>query len=260
MGETLPPATAGSPGAETLCLLLRDERLAVFCKPSGLLVHRSCVDRRETRFALQEARNLLGQRVFPVHRLDKPTSGLLLFALNAGDAARLTAAFAAGAVRKRYLGVVRGIMPESGIIDYPLREEQDRRDPYRQEGKEPQTTVTDYRRLAAVELPVAVGRYATARYSLVELGPRTGRRHQLRRHCKHLFHPLIGDVDYGDGRHNRLFRELFSCRRLLLHAAEMTFPHPEDGREIRVTAPPDAQFSGLLQRLGWLEALPPAWR
>jgi tRNA pseudouridine65 synthase len=233
-------------------LLFRDDRIAVFNKPSGLLMHRSFIDRRETRFALQSARNLLGQRVYPVHRLDKPTSGVLLFALNPADAATLTEVFTAGGISKRYLAVVRGTTPLQGEIDHPLLEDQDRCDPYHQEGKEAQSAVTTYRRLASTELPFAVSRYPTSRYSLVEASPLTGRRHQLRRHFKHIFHPLIGDVDYGEGRHNRFFREEFGCRRLLLHAASLTFPHPADNRLLTVTAPLDGVFSGVLQRLGWL--------
>lgn len=238
---------------EELVLLHRDDRIAVFNKPSGLLIHRSYIDRTETRFALQLARDLLGQRVYPVHRLDKPTSGVLLFALSPEDAAVVTASFTAGTVRKRYLAVCRGITPESGVIDYPLVEEQDRHDPYRQEGKAPQAAVTTLRRLASVELPFAVGRYPTSRYSLVEAEPQTGRRHQIRRHFKHIFHPLIGDVNYGEGRHNRFFREEFSCCRLLLHAAELTIPHPADGKPMHFTAPLDDSFRSLLEQLNWNE-------
>lgn len=239
---------------EPLALLYRDDRIAVFNKPAGLLIHRSYIDRAETRFALQMARDLLGQRVYPVHRLDKPTSGVLLFALTPEDAAAVTASFTAGTVRKRYLAVCRGVIPEAGVIDYPLVEEQDRHDPYRQEEKEPQEAVTIYRRLAQVELHFAVGRYPTSRYSLLEAEPQTGRRHQIRRHCKHIFHPLIGDVNYGEGRHNRFFREEFNCSRLLLHAAELTVPHPEDGKMMHFTAPLDASFSGLLEQLDWIGA------
>lgn len=242
-----------------LTLLHRDDRIAVFNKPAGLLVHRSWIDPLETRFALQMARDQLGQRVYPVHRLDKPTSGVLLFALSPEDATNLTAAFIGGQVRKVYLGVCRGITPPDGVIDYPLLEEQDRIDPHRQEGKEPQDAVTTYRRLGSVELPFSVGRYPTSRYSLVEAQPLTGRRHQIRRHFKHIFHPLVGDVNYGEGRHNRFFREEFGCHRLLLHAAELSFPHPADNREMTVAAPLDGTFSGLLHRLGWENAVPAGW-
>lgn len=240
---------------ETLTLLHRDDRVAVFNKPAGLLLHRSYIDRAETRFALQMARDLLGQRVYPVHRLDKPTSGVLLFALSPEDAAILTASFTAGEVRKRYLAVCRGIAPAEGVIDYPLLEDQDRHDPFRQEGKEPQEAVTGYRRLATVELPVAVSRYPSSRYSLVEAEPLTGRRHQIRRHFKHIFHPLIGDVTYGEGRHNRFFREELDCPRLLLHAAELAFPHPTDAQPVRFAAPLDCTFSRVIGSLGWSDLL-----
>ncbi|HZV80887.1 MAG TPA: pseudouridine synthase [Geobacteraceae bacterium] len=244
---------------EPLTLLHRDENIAIFNKPAGLLVHRSWIDRLETRFALQMARDQLGCKVYPVHRLDKPTSGVLLFALSPGDASRLTSSFPEGEVGKRYLAVVRGIVPESGTIDHPLLEEQDRRDPYRQEGKGPQEAVTTYRRLGEVELPFSVGRYPTSRYSLVEAQPLTGRRHQIRRHLKHIFHPLVGDVNYGEGRHNRFFRDEMATSRLLLHAAELTFPHPESGTRVTVTAPLDRAFSALLGRLEWEKAVPAEW-
>lgn len=242
-----------------LTLLHRDEHIAVFNKPAGLLVHRSWIDRHETRFALQLARDLLGQRVYPVHRLDKPTSGVLLFALSPWDSSRLTDSFTSGDVTKRYLAVCRGITPEEGTIDYPLLEEQDRHDLHRQEGKEPQGAITAFRRLGTVELPFSVGRYPTCRYSLVETRPLTGRRHQIRRHFKHIFHPIIGDVNYGEGRHNRFFREELAAPRLLLHAAGLTFPHPFTGREMSITAPLDRVFTGLVHRLGWEGALPTNW-
>jgi len=236
---------------EPLTLIHRDEAIAVFNKPAGLLLHRSFIDRHEKRFALQMARDLLGQRVFPVHRLDRPTSGVLLFALNPEIASILTASFAQSAVTKGYLAIVRGITPAEGTIDHPLLEEQDKHDPYRQEDKEPQSAVTFYRRLAETELPFPVGRYRTSRYSLVEVTPRTGRRHQIRRHFKHIFHPLVGDVNYGEGRHNRFFREEFGCQRLLLHASSLVISHPVNNSQLTFDAPLDSAFSCLLGRLGW---------
>lgn len=242
-----------------IALLHLDEHLVAVAKPAGLLVHRSPIDRHETRFALQEVRDLLRRHVYPVHRLDKPTSGVLLFALSPEAARRLTDSFAAGRVTKRYLAVARGVVPDAGVIDHPLVEEPDRLDgPLVSEGL-PQPALTLYRRLAAAELPVALGRYATSRYSLVLLEPRTGRRHQLRRHLKHLCHPIIGDTTYGEGRHNRLFRERFACGRLLLHAAELALPHPASGQTLTVAAPLDPALVALFDRLGWRNALPPRW-
>jgi len=240
---------------EPLTLIHRDESIAVFNKPAGLLLHRSFIDRHEKRFALQMARDLLGQRVYPVHRLDRPTSGVLLFALNPEIASILTTSFSCGAVTKRYLAVVRGITPEEGTIDHPLLEEQDKHDPYRQEDKEPQSAVTVYRRLEETELPFPVGRYPSSRYSLVEVTPRTGRRHQIRRHFKHIFHPLVGDVNYGEGRHNRFFREEFNCSRLLLHASSLTINHPVYDRPLTFNAPLDSAFSCVIERLCWGRAV-----
>lgn len=231
-----------------------DNHLVAVNKPTGLLVHRSPIDRHETRFALQLVRDQLGMRVFPVHRLDKPTSGVLIFALSPETANRLMCAFADGRVAKRYLAVVRGVMADAGVIDYPLVEEPDQMEQLPAGVvRPPQEAVTRFRRLAQVELPLAVGRYATSRYSLVELEPRTGRRRQLRRHLKHLFHPIIGDTTYGDSRHNRLFREQFDSHRLLLHAAAVTFDHPATGEPLRIKAPLPAEFSRVLQELGWDE-------
>jgi len=242
-------------------ILYLDEQVVVAHKPAGLLVHRSPIDRRETRFALQLVRDLVGRHVFPVHRLDRPTSGLLLFGLTPEAAQALCLAFIEGKVAKTYLAVVRGVVASEGVIDYPLVEEPDRiADPLASVDKGPQPAVTAYRRLAETELPFAVGRHPTTRYSLVDASPRTGRRHQLRRHFKHLFHPIIGDTKYGEGRHNRLFRDEFACHRLLLAAVELTFPHPADGRPLTVCAPPEESFFNLIERFGWSGALPDRWR
>ncbi|HTG83075.1 MAG TPA: pseudouridine synthase [Geobacteraceae bacterium] len=219
-------------------------------KPAGLLVHRTLLDPREEQFVLQMARDQLGQRVYPVHRLDRPTSGVLLFAFTPEAARFLVAAFMERRVTKRYLLVVRGVVAQEGVIDHPLSDLPARFLPECGDGGE-RGAVTAYRRLATVELPVAVGRYPTSRYSLVEALPQTGRRHQLRRHFKHIFHPVIGDTNYGEGRHNRFFREELGCSRLLLHAAGLTFPRPADGREVSVTAPLDDAFSRVIGRLGW---------
>jgi tRNA pseudouridine65 synthase len=241
-------------------LLFADDHVAAFRKPAGLLVHRSPIARRENVFALQLARQQLGRPVWPAHRLDRPTSGVLLFGLTPEAARRLTEAFEARAVTKRYLAVVRGVPAAAGRIDHPLAERLDRvADRLARPDKEAQAAVTDYRLLAAAELPFAVGRYPSSRYALVEATPLTGRRHQIRRHFKHIFHPLVGDTTYGEGRHNRFFRDRFGCSRLLLAAVELVFPHPVGGEPVRVRSPLDAEFTGILDRLGWQDALRP-WR
>lgn len=232
-------------------ILHQDEHLVAINKPSGLLVHRSLIDRHETRFAIQLTRDQIGQKVYPVHRLDKPTSGVLLFALDSDTARLLTEQFTAGLVHKTYLAIVRGYTDETGIVDYPLKEQLDRiADADAEQDKPAQTAITHYRRLATTELPWPVGRYATARYSLLELQPKTGRKHQLRRHMKHIFHPIVGDTTHGDGKHNALFREKFSCQRLLLHAAQLQLTHPAHGSPLLIQASLPADFEPFVNLFG----------
>jgi len=237
-------------------IIYLDNHFVVVNKPSGLLVHRSEIDRRETQFALQIVRDMIGQRVYPVHRLDKPTSGVLLFALTPNDAKEMMYLFANGAVEKRYLAIVRGYTPECENIDYPLKEQLDRMtDGKARKDKPAQAAVTLYRRLATVELPHAVGRYPTSRYSLLEVTPKTGRKHQIRRHMKHIFHPLVGDTTHGDGKHNQFFRDHFNCHRLLLSAISLSFIHPVSEKQIVLNAPLDESFSQVIMQLGWEDSV-----
>ena len=235
-----------------LPVLYRDERLIAIHKPAGLLVHRTGLDRHETRFAVQLLRDQIGRHVWPAHRLDKGTSGVLLFAFDAATASAIGRQFEAGSVGKRYLAVVRGHPAESGVIDHALSRQ---RDAYEFAGErcstEAQAAVTRFRRLATVELPYAVDRYPTSRYALVDLEPLTGRKHQLRRHLKHIAHPIIGDATYGKGPHNRLFAELFGISRLLLACTRLTLHHPEDGSLLTLEAPLADDFAGQLEKLGW---------
>lgn len=213
-------------------VLHSDDRLVAFAKPSGLLVHRGWGS--DPVVFVDLAERMLGRKVFPVHRLDRATSGVLLVALDATTAAALCAQFEQGLTRKRYVALVRGIPPESGSIDHPIP---------RREGGPRVPAVTDFARL-----------YALERYAVVEARPRTGRLHQVRRHLKHISHPIIGDVNYGKGEHNRLFREQYALTRLALHAAELVVTHPETGVPLRLEAPLPEDLRGPLDRLGV-----PAW-
>ncbi|WP_456402544.1 tRNA pseudouridine(65) synthase TruC [Hydrogenimonas sp.] len=229
--------------AETLRILYRDERIVAVDKPSGLLVHRSWIDKEAKEFALQTVRQMTGRYVYPVHRLDKPTSGVLLFAFDKQSARSLSERFAKAEVQKRYIAVVRGFTETAGLIDYPLKEVLDKMtDAKARTDKAAQQALTAYRRLATAELPIPVSRYPKARYSLIELLPKTGRKHQLRRHMKHIFHPIVGDTKYGRTEHNRLFREHFGIHRLLLHAASISFIHPENGSRLTIEAPLPPEF------------------
>jgi len=220
-------------------VLYRDDRLLAVDKPSGLLVHRGWGGDRVT--ALDLARRIAGRRVHPVHRLDRGTSGVLVFALDVEAARRLGEAFAAdraGKVEKSYVALVRGRAPEHAVVDHPIP---------RSEGGPRVPAVTVVRRLGVAE--PEPGRV----YSLVEARPATGRLHQVRRHLKHLAHPVIGDVEYGKGEHNRFFRERFGLHRLALHALALTLPHPATGERLRIAAPVPADLAGPLAALG----LPP---
>ncbi len=234
---------------ESLPILYRDESLVAVDKPSGLLVHRTGIDPGETRFALQILRDQLQRHVYPVHRLDKGTSGVLLFALDGATHAATSAMFATGRVEKTYLAVVRGHPPALGLIDHPLAAIDGDTIPIA--GSLLQAARTRFRRLATTELPLRVDRYPTSRYALVELTPETGRRHQLRRHMKHISHPIIGDTTYGKGRHNRLFTELFASTRLLLACTCLKLPHPVSGRPLEIHAPLAPEFIAVLGQLGW---------
>ena len=209
-------------------ILHRDGFLLAVNKPSGLAVHRGAA--RDRIVALQLVRDLAGRHVHAVHRLDRATSGALLFALDPKTARRMQEKLAAGEVEKRYLALVRGIPPAEGVIDHPVP---------RAPGGPRVDAVTAFRRLATFE-----------RYTLVEARPLTGRTHQIRRHFKHLSHPLIGDVHYGKGEHNRLFRERFGLYRLALHALELAFDHPETGVRLRIAAPLPEDLAGPLRAMG----------
>ncbi len=173
-------------------IIYQDEYLVAINKPSGLLVHKSPIDKREIRFALQELRNQIEQYVYPVHRLDKPTSGVLLFALNKEVAQILSQSFRENDIKKEYIAIVRGYTDNSNLIDYPLKQMLDTKEEKRLGiTKEEQEAQTKYERLATIELAFPVSRYPVARYSLIRLIPMTGRKHQLRRHMKHIF-PKLG--------------------------------------------------------------------
>jgi tRNA pseudouridine65 synthase len=237
---------------ELLEIVYQDEYLVVINKPAGLLVHRSMIDRHETRFAMQMLRDQIGQYVFPVHRLDRPTSGLLVFALSSEVASKMTEIFTAGQVSKTYYAIVRGYAPEQLHIDYALKEKLDKiADKKARQDKPAQQAQTELRCLYQVELPYAVGRYNSARYSLVELTPKTGRKHQLRRHMAHIRHPIVGDTTHGDGKQNQFIKQQFGFQGLALTCKKLTFAHPVSGKSLVVECGFDARMTDLLNQWGW---------
>lgn len=216
-------------------IIFQNDTLVVVNKPANMLVHRSPIS-SDTCFLLQLLRRQLGRLVFPAHRLDRPTSGLMVFALHQAAVSRLGSAFQKGAVEKSYLTVVRGWLHEGAVIDYPLRKE----------GKgEEQETISAYEPMSRLEFPWPVAGFPTARYTLLKITPKTGRWHQIRRHLAHVRHPVVGDVLHGDGKHNRLFREHLNIHRLMLHASSLSFLEPETGQALSFSLRPDWCFMQL---------------
>ncbi len=216
-------------------LLYQDEYLVAIDKPSGLLVHKTGIA-PDRKTCMNLLRNQLDQWVYPVHRLDRKTSGVLLFALESETAGKFGELFREHEICKRYLAVVRGWVEEARVIDHALKRDPDR---------EAQEAVTNYRPLGKLELPHAVGPYETARYSLLAVEPVTGRRHQIRRHMNHFSHPVVGDSEHGEGRQNHLFRDKLGIDRLMLHAERVTFQHPWSGKEVQVISEAPAEFQKL---------------
>lgn len=203
-------------------IVYQDDDLVVINKPPGLLVHRSPIAKDVSEFAVQELRNQLNTHVFPAHRLDRKTSGCLLFALNESTHKQLQQQFAAKTTIKTYYAIVRGYTKEEGTIDYALR---------REDGKL-QDAVTHYNTVAQTEIAVPFGKHKTSRYSLVCVQPETGRMHQIRKHFAHILHPIIGDRPHGCNKQNRLFKERWQLEQMMLHAAELTITHPSKNEKL----------------------------
>lgn len=225
--ESIPPP-------ESLTLLPIDVPSGRFVgcnKPSGMLTHRGWD--RDAWVAMTVVRDRVGQRVHPVHRLDRATSGVLLFALDPEAAAAASAAFERGLARKTYVALCRGRAPEHVVVDHPVRK--------KEKGDERVSAVTEIQRLATLE-----------RLSLVEARPRTGRLHQIRRHLKHLSHPIAGDVRYGQGSLNRNLRESVGLHRLALHALHLELPIELDGHtyQLELLAPLPDDLCEPLRALG----------
>ena len=245
--------TIESDTVKQIDIIYEDEFLVAINKEAGLLVHRSWLDKGETRFAMQLTRDAVGCHVFPVHRLDKPTSGVLLFAKSPAVARSLNEAFIEHNVTKQYLAVVRGYMPEQGTVDYALSFQPDAiADKFADLDKPAQEAVTHWHSLAQIELPFAVSKkHDTSRYSLMRLTPETGRKHQLRRHMRHVFHHIVGDTSHGDGRHNRFFRAQYGCERMLLHAQTLALSHPVTGEPLLLKAELDDQWLHIMEEFSW---------
>lgn len=224
-----------------LDILYTDEHLIAINKPHGLLVHRSSIAADAEQFALQLLRDQIGQKVYPVHRIDRKTAGVLLFALDKDTEIAMQQQFMRDEVSKRYLAIVRGYTPDAEEINYPLRKENGTL----------QEAFTSYITLKRAELDVPFGVHSTSRYSLISVMPKTGRMHQIRKHMAHVFHPIIGDRTHGCNKQNRLFKELWQMETMLLHAVELCFNHPVSGGIIKISAPLQPEFAYVITLMGW---------
>lgn len=217
-------------------ILYQDEHLIAINKPHGLLVHRSSIANDAAEFALQLLRDQIGQVVYPAHRLDRKTGGILLFSLDKATDQKTQVLFQDKKMDKRYLAVLRGYCPEEGTIDYPLLKE----------NGTSQDAITHFKRLATAEIDVPQGKFPTSRYSLVEANPETGRMHQLRRHFAHIMHPIIGDRPHGCNKQNKLWKEQFEMDTMLLHASSLRFEHPHTQQQINIYADLQVEFKRVI--------------
>ncbi|MDB5031917.1 pseudouridine synthase [Mucilaginibacter sp.] len=224
-----------------LDILYRDDCLIAINKPHGLLVHRSSIAADAEEFALQLLRDQVGLKVNPVHRLDRATGGILLFALSKEVEIAMQQQFSDNLVNKKYTAIVRGYTPDSEEINYPLRKE----------NGVLQGAFTVYQTLNRAEIPVPLGIHDTSRYSLIEIKPTTGRMHQIRKHMSHVFHPIIGDTTHGCNKQNKLFKEKWNMTTLLLHASQLSFNHPVMNAHIVIEAPLQAEFKRVIQIMRW---------
>ena len=218
-------------------ILFQDEYLVAINKPHGLLVHKSPIAADASEFAVQMLRDQLGQKVFPVHRLDRKTSGILLFALNESINSQMQQAFMNKEVGKKYLAFLRGFTPSVGTIDYDLTTDK---------GKT-QDAITHYKTVQQFEIPVPFGKFSSSRYSLVEVNPETGRMHQIRKHFAHVFHPIIGDRPHGCNKQNKFFLEKWNMNTMLLHASELEFTHPITNKIVCIKAKMSDEFERVLK-------------
>lgn len=224
-----------------LDIIFRDEYLIAINKPHDLLVHRSSIAADAEVFALQLLRDQVGQKVYPVHRIDRKTAGVLLFAFDKAVEIEMQKQFMDNRVNKKYLAILRGHTPDNGEIDYALRKENGTL----------QEAFTTYHTLKLAELDVPFGKHATSRYSLVEATPKTGRMHQLRKHFAHIFHPIIGDRTHGCNKQNKLFKEKWEMTTMLLHASQLVFNHPANGEVVTIEAPLQPEFSRVMELMSW---------
>jgi tRNA pseudouridine65 synthase len=221
-------------------IIYQDDELIAVNKPHGLLVHRSSIAADTSEFALQILRDQIGKTVYPAHRLDRKTGGVLLFSLNKEMDSLIQTAFSLNKIKKEYLAVLRGHTDPEGTIDYPLKKDNGTL----------QEALTHYQTISLSEIDLPFGKFLTSRYSLVLAKPQTGRMHQIRRHFAHIFHPIIGDRPHGCNKQNKLWKETFQHDTMLLHAKSIEFQHLRTQEKIHIQANLQSEFTRALEILG----------
>ncbi|KAB1159540.1 pseudouridine synthase [Tenacibaculum aiptasiae] len=228
----------------TLDILFEDEYIICVSKPNNVVVHHAHHSRNvsDEDSLLQLLFNQFGKKFYPIHRLDRKTSGIILLAKETSFVSKFQELFTNNEIQKTYYGIVRGHAPERKIIDSPVKG----RDANVHKEAETLLELVD-----KITLDIPVKPYDTSRYSLVKLSPKTGRLHQLRIHMNKISHPLIGDPKYGDKNHNTMFIENFNCENLFLHAYSLTFKHPISNKEMILKAKLPNDWNILFEKFNW---------
>ncbi|MGF1636118.1 MAG: pseudouridine synthase [Cyclobacteriaceae bacterium] len=222
-------------------IIYKDDHMVAINKPHGLLVHKTALAKDATEFALQMLREQIGAKVYPAHRIDRKTSGVLLFALSESMNSQIQRAFSMHKIKKTYLAIVRGYTADAGSIDYPLKND----------NGVVQEAITHFTTLQRTEVDVPSSIHKSSRYSLVKIEPMHGRMHQIRRHFAHIMHPIVGDRPHGCNKQNRLFKEKWNIRTMMLHAQSLTFQHPVSEKSIHIKAKPSLEFMYCKSVLGF---------
>jgi len=228
----------------TIQIIHQDAYCLVVSKPNNILVHHAHHSRNKADEAslLQLLEDQLGQRFYPIHRLDRKTSGIILLATKTEYVSRFQELFTSQNIQKTYYGVVRGFSPASKVIDSPVKGRD--ADAY----KEAETHLNT---LENITLNIPVKPYDSSRYSLVELSPKTGRLHQLRIHMNKISHPLINDAKYGDKNHDMMYEQEFGWKNLFLHAGSLKFNHPFTEEKLFLKAEFSIDWIELFHRFEW---------
>ena len=213
-------------------ILYQDEDIVAVNKPSGIIVHpwKECADKVSLMKMVKET---TGKWVYPVHRLDRPVSGVIFFAFSSESANNLKIALESSSSMKIYLGLCKGVLKESGIINYPLKNQ----------------ARTTSKASSTAFWPITSNGFIT----LVKFRIMTGRYHQIRRHCSAMSHQLIGDSKYGKGRINRFYKENFGLNRLFLHCMGTKLFLPNE-KQLEIAAPLPDDLNSVLRSL---EFVPP---